>query len=439
MTQPRVVVVGGGFGGLEVARRLAGAPCELVLIDKRNFHLFQPLLYQVAGAALAPGDISEPIRGLLAGQANAQVMLGEVTAVDLARRALHIEGVGDRRSLTYDHLVLAAGLRSSWFGHDAQWAPFAPGLKDLDDALEIRRRVLLAFEEAEWTDDPRVRQALLTFVVVGGGPTGVELAGALNEIACKSLPKDFHRIDTRTARVLLVEAGPDLLPPYDARLRASARAQLAALGVQVRTGTKVVAIDGDGVDLLTDSGTERVASRTVLWAAGLRAVSLVDSLDVPKDRVGRVEVLPDLSVPGHPEVFVIGDLALARQPTGGVVPGVAQGAVQGGRHVARILIKALRAPDGSTETEGSRPAFVYKDKGSMATIGRSMAVAEIGRARLSGRVAWSLWLTIHLFFLIGFRNRVVVLMQWAWSYLTWERNSRLIRGRERRRDPGAAP
>jgi NADH dehydrogenase len=407
----RAVIVGGGFAGLYAARALGSAPLDLVVVDRRNHHLFQPLLYQVAGAALNPSDIAAPIRHVLRRQRNATVILAEVVAVEPGARRLRLDDGG---TLDYDWLVLATGVRHSYFGRP-DWERLAPGLKSVEDALEMRRRILLAFEAAEREGDAARRRAWLTFVVVGAGPTGVELAGSLSEIARHALSRDFRRIDPRQARVVLVEAGPRVLPPYPEELSARAREQLAELGVEVRTGTRVQAIDQHGVDL----DGERLEARTVLWAAGVEASPLGRSLGVPLDRAGRVQVLPDLSVPGHPEVFVVGDLACFEQD-GRALPGVAPVAIQQGRHVAANLRRILC---------GDAPLpFGYRDKGSLATIGRARAVADFGRLRLSGLGAWLAWLLIHILFLIGFRNRLLVLFEWAWVYLTWERGARLITG-----------
>jgi NADH:ubiquinone reductase (H+-translocating) len=408
---PRVVIVGGGFGGLAAARALDGAPVRVTLVDRRNHHLFQPLLYQVATAALNPADVSAPIRHVLRHQLNAEVVLGEVAAIATARRALRLT---DGAEVRYDFVVLATGATHSYFGRE-DWAPLAPGLKTIEDALEIRRRILLAFERAERETDPAARRALLTFVVVGGGPTGVELAGALSEIARHTLASDFRHIDPGSAQVILVEALPTVLPPYPPRLQAAARRQLERLGVEVRTGRRVTHIDAEGVTV----GPERISARTVLWGAGVAASPLARSLGTSLDRAGRVEVLPDLTVPGHPEIAVIGDLAAAARGDGrGLVPGVAPAALQEGEHAAKNVLRALRGEE--------RLPFRYRDKGSLATIGRAAAIAQIGRLQLSGLIAWLAWLFVHIFFLIGFRNRVAVILQWAWSYLTWQRGARLI-------------
>jgi len=411
---PQVLIVGGGFGGLSAARALAGAPIELTVLDRQNHHLFQPLLYQVAGAGLSPAEIAYPIRRILRRQANARVLLGEAAAVDPVAKAVRLV---DGSTLRYDHLVLAAGAAHSYFGR-GEWERHAPGLKTLEDALEIRRRVLLAFERAEREGDPEGRRRWLTFVVVGGGPTGVEMAGAFAEIARNTLARDFRRIDPRTARVILVEAGPRVLPAYPDELSEKAKLQLEALGVQVWTASPVTEVDGEGVQV----GGDRIASRTVVWAAGVAASPLARSLGAPLDRAGRVPVLPDLSVPGHPSVLVIGDLACLEQD-GRPIPGVAPAAIQMGVHAARNVLHALRG-------EPLAP-FRYRDKGQLATIGRRRAVAVLGAVRLSGLVAWLAWLGIHVFFLIGFRNRFVVMFTWAWAYLTYDRSARLIVGRPR--------
>ncbi len=411
MAQPHVVVVGGGFGGLYAAKALARDPVRVTLVDRRNHHLFQPLLYQVATAGLNPGDIAAPIRHVLRRQRNTTVLLAEATGVDVAgRRLLLSDG-----ALDYDHLILAAGATHSYFGQDA-WAAHAPGLKSIEDALEIRRRVFLAYERAERESDPAAQAAWLTFVVIGAGPTGVEMAGALAEIARHALSQEFRNIDPGRARVILLEGAGAVLPPYPEPLRERAREQLQALGVEVRTGSRVTAIDEGGVTL----AGERIASRTVVWAAGVQGAPIARSLGVPLDRAGRVRVQADLTLPGHPEVQVIGDLAFLEQD-GQPVPGVCPAAIQQGRHAAENVRRALR---------GQPPApFRYVDKGSFATIGRGAAVGDVyGRLRLSGAPAWLAWLGIHIFFLIGFRNRAVTLFQWAYSYFTWRRGVRLITG-----------
>jgi NADH dehydrogenase len=432
--EPHVVIVGGGFGGLYAAKRLRRAPVRLTVVDRRNHHLFQPLLYQVAMAGLSPGDIAYPIRSILRRQQNTSVLLGEVTAFDLADRAVRIE---DTTPLRYDFLILAAGAGNSYFGHE-DWQHDAPALKSLEDALEIRRRMLLAFERAEHETDGAARSALMTFVIVGAGPTGVELAGALADIASTVLVADFRTIDPRDARVVLVEAGPRVLPSFPEDLARKAEASLQRLGVNVLCGRAVTEVDASGVAV----GGQRIEARTVLWAAGVAASPLSRTLGVALDRAGRVLVEPDLSIPGHPEVFVIGDLASARDgKTGKPVPGLAPAAMQEGRHAADMVLRRI----------AGRPTapFRYVDKGNLATIGKAAAVADFGFIRLSGFVAWLLWIVVHIAFLIGFRNRAIVLFEWAWAYFTSQRGARLItgdvgrlpspaRGREAAADPGEA-
>ena len=408
----RVVIVGGGFAGLACARRLARAPVRVTLVDRRNHHLFQPLLYQVATAALNPGDIAAPIRGILRAQANADVVLGEVRSIDRAQRKVVLAD----GELAWDFLVVATGANHSYFGHD-EWAPFAPGLKTVEDALAIRRRVLLAYERAEREDDPERRRAWLTFVVVGGGATGVELAGALAEIGRHSLVRDFRRIDSSQAHVVLIEAAPRLLPPFVEMLAAKAKTQLERLGAEVRVATRVTSIDGDGVTLQAGGQETRLAAKTVLWAAGVAASPLAKTLGVPLDRAGRVPVEPTLLVTGTRDLFVAGDLA-ALAVDGRPVPGVAPAAIQMGRAVAANIERALRG-------EPLLP-FRYRDKGTLATIGRAAAVADFGKFKVSGALAWLLWLAVHIYFLIGFRNRALVLFQWAWSWVTGGRGARLI-------------
>ena len=411
---PRVVIVGGGFGGLNAARQLRRAPIRITLIDRRNHHLFQPLLYQVATAALNPSDIASPIRRILRKQKNVEVLLAEVQAVDLVNQRVELED----EPLPYDYLIVATGARHSYFGHD-EWAPFAPGLKSIGDALEIRRRVLTAFEAAERERDPDRRRAWLTFVVVGAGPTGVELSGSLCEIAKHALARDFRHIDPTQAHVILLEGSDRVLPPYVPELSRSAQKQLERLGVDVRTGQMVSAIDADGVSV----GTERIETRTVLWAAGVAGSRLGRTLGVPLDRAGRVIVNADLTVPGHAEAFVIGDLASLMQD-GRPIPGVAPAAIQEARHAAKNIVRSLRG-------ETLLP-FRYRSKGSLATIGRLSAVADLGRLKLSGMLAWLAWLLIHVMFLVGFRNRVIVIFQWAWSFVSYDRGARLITGPIRR-------
>ncbi|BDG09175.1 NAD(P)/FAD-dependent oxidoreductase [Anaeromyxobacter paludicola] len=407
--RPHLVIVGAGFAGLYCARALSRAPVRITLLDRQNHHLFQPLLYQVATATLSVGDIAAPVRHVFRKQKNVEVLLGDVKSIDpVARRVL----LGDR-SLAYDHCLLAAGTTHSYFGHP-EWARYAPGLKTLEDAIEIRRRILTAFEMAEREPDPARQRAWLTFVVVGAGPTGVELAGALTEIARFSMGGDFRRIDPGAARVVLVEGAPRVLPPFPEPLSEKARRQLEKIGVEVRTGTPVSRIDASGVTL----GEEHLAARTVLWGAGVAASPVARSLGVALDRAGRVRVMPDLTVPGYPELYVAGDLAAISRPDGRPVPGVAPAAIQMGRHVARNVLAGLEGKP--------RQPFRYWDKGSLATIGRAAAVAEFAGIRLSGILAWLAWLLVHIYFLIGFRNRFAVLAHWAWSYVTFERGSRLI-------------
>lgn len=398
---PHVVILGGGFAGLNAAKALKGADVEVTIVDRRNFHLFQPLLYQVATAALNPSDIAYPIRSVLRRQENvSKVLLGEVTGVDVERREVRI----GNEVVSYDSLIVATGATHSYFGHE-QWEQWAPGLKTVEDALTIRARVLRAFERAD--ANPAGAETLLTFVVVGGGPTGVELAGALQEIAVHGMGREFDDVDPATARVILVEGTDRVLPPYSPTLSASARRQLEDLGVEVLTNALVADIDEHGVNLASG---ERVDAATVLWAAGV-AASPVGAMVGETDRAGRVLVEPDLSVPGYPEVFVVGDLASVDG-----VPGVAPAAMQMGRHAASVVISGERTP------------FRYLDKGSLATIGRARAVADIKGLRFGGFVAWLAWLAIHIFYLIGFRNRFFVLAGWAWHYLTFRRGARIITG-----------
>jgi len=413
--RPHVVIIGGGFGGLATARALAKAPVNVTLIDRRNHHLFQPLLYQVATAALNPSDIAYPIRAALAKQRNVRVLLAEARSIDVAKR--HV--VLDEGALDYDYLVVATGATHSYFGKD--WSELAPGLKSVEDALEIRRRVFLAYEAAEREADPVAQREWLTFVVVGGGPTGVELAGALGEIGLHTLAHDFRSIDPTQVRVVLYEGGERVLAAYPPKLSDAGLRSLEKRHVEVRLKTLVTAIDAKGVTVKTGDTTERLGARTVLWAAGVQASPLAEDLGVPRDRAGRVEVLPDLSIPGHPEIFVIGDLAKMISD-GTQVPGVAQGALQGGKHVGKIITAEAK---GGT---AARPAFRYHDKGNMATIGRASAVVATKRFALSGLLAWLLWWAVHIMFLVGFKNRVLVMFSWAWNWLTFKRGARLITG-----------
>ncbi len=418
----RVVIIGGGFGGLYAARALRRVPVDVTLVDRRNHHLFQPLLYQVATAALNPSDIAYPIRVALRRQRNARVLLAEARSIDVDARNVIL----DDGELEYDYLILATGATHAYFGHD-DWAEHAPGLKSIEDALEIRRRVLLAYEAAERETDLDLRREWLTFVVVGAGPTGVELAGALAEIGHHALAKDFRSIESAEARVVLLEGGDRVLPSYVPKLSAKAQRQLEKLGVEVHTNAMVTNIDGHGVDVARERGDERgderYPARTVLWAAGVSASPLGASLGAPLDRAGRVIVEADLTIPGHPEVFVIGDLAAAGG-SDSPVPGVAPAAIQGGRHAALCIRRSLR--DEPTE------AFRYRDKGSLATIGRAAAVADFGRLKFGGFFAWVAWMTVHILFLIGFRTKVFVMLSWAWSYLTFRRGARLITGSQDR-------
>jgi NADH dehydrogenase len=408
--RPRVVIIGGGFGGLYAARALKRADVELTVLDRTNHHLFQPLLYQVATATLAPTDITAPIRWLLRRQRNTTVLMLEVERVDPARRVVTAE---NGREIPYDYLIVAAGARHSYFGHP-EWETIAPGLKSIDDAIRLRQRILGAFERAELEDDPAERAAWLTFVIVGGGPTGTELAGMIPTIATHSLPRDFRRIAHETARVILLEGGPSVLPSYPSALSEHARLDLMNLGVDVRTGALVTRVErglvqvGDG---------ESIRSNTVIWAAGNAASPLGRSLGVAVDRVGRVPVSPDLSVPGHPELFVIGDMATI-STKGKPVPGVAPAAMQMGAHAARNIRRDLE--------QRPRAPFVYRNKGDLATIGRHRAIADFGRLQVTGGLAWWLWLLVHIMYLAGFRNRLSVLMEWAYSYFTYDRGARLI-------------
>ncbi|MPZ16362.1 MAG: NAD(P)/FAD-dependent oxidoreductase [Luteitalea sp.] len=408
--RPRVVIIGGGFGGLNAARLMRRAPVDVVVVDRYNHHVFQPLLYQVATAGLSPGEIASPIRWILRRQRNVQVLLAEAQAVDRARRVVSLD-IGE---LSYDYLIVASGAAHAYFGHD-EWAQTAPGLKTLDDALVIRRRLLMAFERAEVTTDAETRRRLLTFVIVGGGPTGVEMAGAIAELARHTLAKDFRAINPRETRIILLEGAPSVLTAFSPPLRAHAEKSLARLGVELRKSTLVTGVTCGAVQI----GEERIEAGTVVWAAGVAASPLGRTLGAPLDRAGRVQVEPDLSVPGSPEVFVIGDLAKLEQD-GKPLPGVAQVAIQGGRHAAQSIVRLIeRQPTQE---------FRYKDLGNMATIGRAAAIAEIGGRRFWGWLAWLVWLFVHIMLLTGFRNRVIVLVQWAWAYFTYQRGIRLITG-----------
>jgi NADH dehydrogenase len=409
---PHVVIVGGGFGGLTAATELRGAPVRITLVDRANHHLFQPLLYQVAMTGLSPADIAAPIRSVLRQQKNATVLLAEVQGVDLQQKKLRLDHGGE---LAYDFLLLAVGASNFYFGHD-DWARFAVGLKDLDDAVEVRRRVLLAFEAAERAPSAEERQRLLTFVVVGGGPTGVELAGALAELSRFVLARDFRNVDPTGARIVLLEGSPRILGTFPEKLSQRAEADLKRLGAEVRAQTKVTRIDEQGVHI----GDELLPTATVLWAAGVRPAPLTASLGAPLDHAGRVLVEPDLTLPGHPEVFALGDMAAFLHQDGRPLPGTSPVAMQQARHAAASIRATLRGQP--------RTKFRYVDKGNMATIGRAAAIVHIKRLQLSGFLAWLFWLMVHIFFLITFRNRIAVLANWAYSYFTYKRGARLITG-----------
>ena len=417
-----IVIIGGGFGGLYAARALRGAPVRVTIVDRRNHHVFQPLLYQVAMAALSPGDIASPIRWILRRQSNVEVLLAEVREIDRARQRLILTD----GELSYDYLIVASGATHAYFGHD-EWRMIAPGLKTLEDALDIRRRVLLAFEHAERETDPGRRERMLTFVVIGGGPTGVEMAGALAEISRQSLARDFRHFDPSSARVILIEAGPSVLSAFPDSLRDAARADLVRLGVDVRTGAAVTRVSAGRVEV----GADVIPAETIIWAAGVAASPLGATLGAQIDRAGRVLIEPDLTVPGSRNVFVIGDLASLAGADGQPLPGVAQVAIQMGKHAARNVMRGV-------EGQPYRP-FVYKDLGNMATIGRASAVGDLGWLRLKGYIGWLAWLFVHILNLIGFRNRLVVLVQWAWSYFSYQRAIRLITGPLPDSEPGLPP
>jgi NADH:ubiquinone reductase (H+-translocating) len=410
MSVPHVVILGGGFGGLSAAKRFRDQPVRVTLLDRRNHHLFQPLLYQVATATLSPGDIAAPIRWVLRRQRNVRVLLGAAHSIDVSARRVRLT---DRAELDYDYLIVATGASHAYFGHP-EWARYAIGLKTLEDALQVRRRLLLAFEQAEREADADRQQRLLTFAIVGGGPTGVELAGTLAEIARRTLRDEFRAIDTSRARIVLVEAGPTILPAFPEKLRSASRASLRRLGVDVREGTTVTDITADGVSL----DGEQLLAGTVLWAAGVAASPIVATSGAPLDHAGRVLVNEDLSIPDHREVFVVGDAAAFVHQTGRPLPGVAQVAMQGAAQAARNVLRLI-------ENQPTR-RFQYHDKGSMAIIGRGSAIADFGWMSLSGIVAWFAWLFIHIFMLIGFRNRLAVLLQWGTAYVTFQRSVRLI-------------
>jgi NADH dehydrogenase len=406
----KVVIVGAGFGGIEAARALAKAPVEVTIVDKQNHHCFQPLLYQVATAALSPADVAWPIRRIFRRQANATVLMASVLGVDTARRVLHT----DQIDLPYDYLVLATGAAHSYFGHDA-WAEAAPGLKRIEDATRIRRRILIAFERAELATDEKERRRLLTFVIVGAGATGVEMAGAISEVARQTLAMDFRRIDPRTARIVLIEAGPRAMPTLPENLSEYVRRTLAAKGIEVMTETRVTGCDMRGVDL--DHG--RIDAGTIIWAAGVVASPAAQWLGAEHDRAGRVQVAPDLSVPGHAEIFAVGDTAAATSPDGRPIPGIAPAAKQMGRYVGRLIAARIAG------TASSQP-FRYRHQGDLATVGRHAAVVKLGRMELTGFLGWLFWSVVHIFFLVEVRDRFIVAFTWAWDYITFQRGARLI-------------
>ena len=417
--RPRVVIIGGGFGGIAAAKALKRAIADVTLIDRTNHFTFQPLLYQVATAALAPSDITAPIRWILRRHKNTEVLMAEVREVDTARRVVRIDD--ELREIPYDYLIVATGSRHAYFGH-SEWEPYAPGLKTIEDATEIRRRFLLAFELAEKSTDAREQQEYMTFVVVGGGPTGVELSGAFPFIAKKALGPDFRRIDTRKTRVVLIEAGPRILPSFPEDLASRATQDLKDLGVEVRVKAAVTGVGPDGVSI----GSEKIHARTVFWAAGNNASHLGALLGGPLDRAGRIQVSPDLSVPGHPEIFVVGDLVALVQD-GRMVPGVGPAAIQEGKCAGKNVLRELRREP--------RKSFRYRNKGDLATIGRSRAIADLGWIRFSGRFAWFFWLFVHIMYLVGFRNRANVLLEWAYDYFTYQHGARLITDVERYKPP----
>ena len=414
-TRPRVVIIGAGFGGLSAAKALRNAACDVVVIDKRNYHLFQPLLYQVATAALSPAEIASPIRSILSRQKNARVVMARVAGIDPARKLVHLQ---DGRDETFDYLIVATGARHAYFGHDG-WEKYAPGLKKIEDATDIRRRILLAFERAETTQDAEERKALLTFVVIGGGATGVEMAGAIAELAHWALADEFRVIDPTQARIVLIEAGPRLLPAFPPELGEFARKALVKLGVEVQLGRAVEHCDEAGIQY----GGERIASRTIVWGAGVQASPAARWLGADKDRAGRVVVAKDLSIAGHPDIFVIGDTAAVMDDKGQPVPGIAPAAKQMGAYAGRLI---------AARVAGRKDVgpFRYRHAGSLATIGRSAAIADFGWIKVKGWPAWWLWGIAHIYFLIDFRSRFIVAMQWFWSYLTYRRGARLITGSE---------
>jgi NADH:ubiquinone reductase (H+-translocating) len=421
--RPRVVIIGGGFGGIAAAKALKRADVSVTLLDRTNHFIFQPLLYQVATAALAPSDITAPIRWVLRSQKNTEVLLAEAREIDIERRVVRVDN--ELREIPYDYLIVAPGARHSYFGHD-DWEPYAPGLKAIEDASEIRRRFLLAYEYAERIEDEKEREEYLTFVIVGGGPTGVELSGAIPFIARKALASEFRRVDTRRTRVILVEAGPRILPSFPEGLAQHAARDLADLGVEVRVNSMVTGVGPDGVSI----GGEKIRARTAFWAAGNKASPLGKFLGAPLDNAGRVKVKEDLSVPGHPEIFAIGDLATLFQD-GRTVPWVCPGAMQEGRFAAKSIIRDLR--------HQPRKTFHYFNKGDLATIGRSRAIADFGKIKVTGWLAWVLWLFVHIMYLVGFRNRLVVFIEWAYAYFTYQAGVRLITDVERYKPPELKP
>ena len=415
--RPRVVIVGAGFGGLCAAKALKHADVRVTLVDRRNHHLFQPLLYQIATAGLSPGQIATPIRTILRYQKNAEVLLGTVTGVDVDKRRVVLANPSGGHEINYDYLVLATGARHSYFGRN-DWEQFAPGLKSLEDATELRKRILLAFERAELEQDEAARKRLLTFIIIGAGPTGVEMAGAIAELAHRALARDFRAIDPHSARIILVEGGERVLPSFDAKLSPYAEKALTKLGVEVMTRTMVTGVDEQGVTL----GAQRIPSACVIWAAGVAASPVAKWLSVEADRAGRVAVGPDLTLPGHPEIFVIGDVALAKDKAGKPLPGLAPVAKQQGEYVGRLFTSLTR------KRGGEPPRFHYVNYGELATVGRKAAIADFGWIKLRGFIGWLTWCVAHIYFLIGFRNRFSVALDWAWSYLTFERGARLITG-----------
>lgn len=434
MPPPRILIIGGGFGGLHAARALRRSKAEITLLDRENHHLFQPLLYQVATAALSPGNIATPLRTVFERQKNCSVFLADVEHIDLERKRV------TTRSGThsdYDYLVIAAGVRTAYFHHD-EWADRAPGLKTIDDAVAIRRRYLLAFEQAEMETDPDARRRALTFAIVGAGPTGVEMAGAMAELARQTMRKSFRRLDTREARVILIDGLDRVLSTFPAELAEHAARDLQQFGVELRLDERVVEVAEGALTLESGTTGQRstIETTNIIWAAGVEGCPLARSLGTELDHLGRVRVEPDLSIPGHPEAFVVGDLSSLTDPASGKpVPGVAQAAMQGGRHAGRIIARELAATGTPTDTPAPRPPFRYRNKGELATIGRARAVANLGKLRMTGYPAWVLWATVHIAYLIGFRSKFLTLLEWAWLYFFYDRGVRLITGRDRSPNP----